>query len=350
MVQKAMSYLDETPDMETKLQLINTLRQVTEGKIFVEVERARVTLYLAKIHENEGKISEAADILQELQVETFGSMEKREKTEFLLEQMRLCLANGDYVRTLIISRKIGLNFFKSEENHDLKLRFYELMIQYASHENNYLDISKHYLEVYHTPSVQADDAKKKQALEQALIYVMLSPYDNEQSDLIHRIMQDPYLEKSPQHKELGTSFTTIELIRWPSLQELYGKSLLSIDPFVRGTEQGAKRWDDLHSRVIEHNIRVIEKYYTRITLKRMTELLDLDLDQTEDVLAKLVVSKTIYAKIDRPSGIVNFQAPKDANTILNEWTHDINKLLSLVEKTNHLIAKEEMVHKIVVRK
>jgi 26S proteasome regulatory subunit N5 len=116
MVQEAMSHLDDTPDMETKLELIDTLRTVTEGKIFVEVERARLTRMLSKIREDEGKIDEAADILQDLQVETFGSMEKREKTDFILEQMRLLLAKRDYTRTQIMSKKINTRFFKEEEN------------------------------------------------------------------------------------------------------------------------------------------------------------------------------------------------------------------------------------------
>ncbi len=72
MVQEAMTYVDKTPNQETKLELIQTLRTVTEGKIFVEVERARVTLILAKIKEGEGKIVEACDILQELQVRRAG--------------------------------------------------------------------------------------------------------------------------------------------------------------------------------------------------------------------------------------------------------------------------------------
>jgi 26S proteasome regulatory subunit N5 len=33
MVQVAMSFLDDTPDLETKLRLIETLRTVTEGKV-----------------------------------------------------------------------------------------------------------------------------------------------------------------------------------------------------------------------------------------------------------------------------------------------------------------------------
>lgn len=48
-------------------------------QIYVEVERARLTHILAQMKESEGEVTEAADILQELQVETYGSMEKREK-------------------------------------------------------------------------------------------------------------------------------------------------------------------------------------------------------------------------------------------------------------------------------
>ena len=47
-----------------------------------------------------------------LQIETYGSMEKKEKVELILEQMRYCLANKDYIRTQIISKKISIRFFE----------------------------------------------------------------------------------------------------------------------------------------------------------------------------------------------------------------------------------------------
>ena len=50
-----------------------------------------------------------------LQVETFGSMERKEKVEFILEQMRLCVATKDVIRTQIISKKISHKFFESSE-------------------------------------------------------------------------------------------------------------------------------------------------------------------------------------------------------------------------------------------
>lgn len=114
MVQECCTYVDKTPDKETKIKLIETLRSITEGKIYVEVERARLTHILAKIREEEGNVAEAAKIIQELQVETYGSMDKREKVELILEQMRLCLAIKDYIRTQIISKKINTKFFEED--------------------------------------------------------------------------------------------------------------------------------------------------------------------------------------------------------------------------------------------
>lgn len=43
-------------------------------------------------------------------------MEKDEKVRFILEQMRLCLAKKDYIRTQIISKKISIKFFADESD------------------------------------------------------------------------------------------------------------------------------------------------------------------------------------------------------------------------------------------
>lgn len=67
-----------------------------------------------------GDIKEAADVLFELQIETFGSMDKTEKIDFLLEQMRLGLAVQDFIKTQIISRKINIKYL-NEENAQVEL-------------------------------------------------------------------------------------------------------------------------------------------------------------------------------------------------------------------------------------
>lgn len=118
-------------------------------------------------------------------------MEKKERVEFILEQMRLCLAVKDYIRTQIISKKINTKFFQEENTEvsivsarciciqsvllqvksltyfvnffqKLKLKYYNLMIQLDQHEGSYLSICKHYRAIYDTSCIQAESEKWQQ--------------------------------------------------------------------------------------------------------------------------------------------------------------------------------------------
>ncbi|KAF9244523.1 hypothetical protein BU15DRAFT_85903 [Melanogaster broomeanus] len=366
-VEKAVTWLPEIRQREgdTKwLEMVETLRAVTEGKIFLETPRARVTLVLSHHHESLSKqpsakpsvikesLQTASDLLSDLQVETYSSMERREKTEFILEQMRLLIAlarlkdaevagkdrkdgksglgggEPEWIKARVGGRKVNETFLKEKENEDLKLKFYDLMIQQALHQTAYLEVAKHYEKVWDTPSIKDDESKGRAALEHIVYYVVLAPHNNEQSDMLHHWFVNPALEKLELHYNLVKSFVTRELMRWPGIESIYG-------PFLRTTPvfSLAKPWEDLHTRVIEHNIRVVSQYYTRITLFRLTTLLDLTPQQTEETLARLVVSKTIWARIDRPAGIVNFTPKRSAEDVMNDWSSDMQKLLGLVEKT-----------------
>jgi len=352
MVQECCEYVDKMPSKETQLKLIDTLRTVTEGKIYVEVERARLTHKLAKMKEVDGEISEAADIMQELQIETYGSMNKREKVELILEQMRLCLAKKDYIRTQIIAKKINPKFFEEPDTQDLKLKFYRLMINLDQHEGLYLATCKHYRAILATPAIQEDKKQCESVLQNVVLYLILAPYDNEQADLTHRVLNDKLMETLPPYKELLQLFINPELIKWSGLCDVYEKLLKegnnemsATDVFSPKTEAGTKRWTNLRSRVVEHNIRVMAKYYTRITLKRMSELLDMSIEETEETLSEMVVSKSVSAKTDRPAGVVNFTASQKPNQVLNDWSSNLTELMRLLNNTTHLINKEHMVHK-----
>ena len=48
---------------------------------------------------------------------------------------------------------------------------------------------------------------------------------------------------------------------------------------IFGGEAGAKRAEDFRLRVVEHNVLVVAKYYTRVHTSRLAELLDLTPDE-----------------------------------------------------------------------
>lgn len=345
-VQEIMSYLDETPDEKTKLSLLETLRDVTSGKIFVELERARLTRILATIKEEKGDIEGAATIMQETQVETFGGMERKEKFDFILEQVRLCLEKNDFIRGAIIAKKIMPRQLNKPEIMDIKLRYYSLMIRIHTRNGDYLEICRAYLERYETCK-ETEDKDWMRELKLASLLVILSPNDSMQVDLLHRIQGFKSMEDIPPYAELLKRFSTNELIRWPVLMEQYRTELTSVAALGKDEVKDEDlKWDTaLQERVTEHNLRVMSKYYSRIKLQRLAELLDLSEDQTERKLAAMVSDKkALWAKIDRPAKIVSFAKPKDADATLNGWATNVSTLLDIVEKTCHLVHRETMVH------
>ena len=390
MVQTVMGFVDDTPSQDVKLSVIETLRTVTEGKIFVEVERARVTRILSDMKKAQGDLPAAADILCELQVETFGSMARREKTDFILAQVALCIERGDWTQAGILSRKISTRYFarkpaktpeqlekekkareeaekarkpddppieKAEDDTtDLKLRYYEQQITLAKHDDAYLDACKHYRQVLDTASVEDNPDQLKAALQRVIYFVVLAPHSNEQSDLLHRIHTDARnVQLVPTEAALLKLFTVPELMRWPVIAERFGPPLCTTDVFAASDPGPAapdadkkawERYKALRKRVIEHNVRVVAKYYTRIRTPRLCQLLDLEELEAERYLSQLVTDGTVYARIDRPAKVVAFAKTRSADEVLNEWSSDMRSLLGLLERIDHLITKEEMMARI----
>lgn len=339
MVDEACQFLVEIGDKAIRLQLIETLRSVTAGKIYVEVQRARLTKQLAEMKEAEGAITEAADVLQELQVETFGSMEKREKVEFILEQMRLCLAKRDFIRTQIISKKVNPKFFQTERNStELKEKYYTLMIEMHSQEKSYLNISKHHAAILQ--SCEPDTDKFRRHLRCCLTNLLLAPHDNEQRDMLERSVRhySRSLESEPAYAQLCEHFTGRELINWSEL------SAAHTDRLRADCGLPAEDLDALKRRVTEHNVRVLAAYYTKIGLARAAYLLCLNVPDAEQAISDQVVTGAVSAKIDRLAGVVHFSSAQSATELLTDWSRNLDSVMRLVGEVGHLINKERMVH------
>ena len=90
--------------------------------MYCEVERARLTKRLASMLEADGKLSEACEVLQEVAVETFTTMETQERVDFILDQVRITGATGDYIRMGIVSNKIQKKSLDDAGMEVLRLR------------------------------------------------------------------------------------------------------------------------------------------------------------------------------------------------------------------------------------
>lgn len=164
-----------------------------------------------------------------------------------------------------------------------------------------------------------------------MVLLAIAAYDNLQVDLVHNVLADPKINQLPEYKSFLSHFVTDELAQWPLPEhELIMKNeMLSAGADAAKQEgaklDGEKTWfyGMLRDRVVEHDIRVVAKYYTRINTLRLAEMLQLSVDKTEEYLSSMVTSEStarLDARIDRPAGIVSFQLRKNPNEHLTEWT------------------------------
>lgn len=151
------------------------------------------------------------------------------------------------------------------------------MIEYDTHENNTLELCRHWMAIYNTEMVKASEEMWTKALQHATIFVILSAYSNLQSDLLHKLAGEKLVEKLPEFQDMLTNFTTKEIIAFPLAQD----ALLKKHAIFNHAERGAEWLTTLRTRVIEHNIRVVAEHYDRIRLPHLANMIGL----SEDVRA-----------------------------------------------------------------
>lgn len=121
--------------------------------------------------------------------------------------------------------------------------------------------------------------------------------------------------------------------------------MLKFEPFFETTKNAKTHMIELFRQMIQHNIRVMERYYNRIKLERLSILVGVSIERTEAELGDMVVKKRIAAKINRLEGIVVFSKKKQfPNESLTQWNQNVKATLDKIEQTCHLINREKIIH------
>jgi 26S proteasome regulatory subunit N5 len=326
-----ISWLSEIGDIGKKRQLMRTIEELTEGKIFVEAERSRVKLMEAHILEKEGKVNQAAEYIENENVEVCAGMDSHEKTEYIIEQMRLVLCKGDYIKLQILSKKINTKILK-DPKHIQDYNKY-LIQYYTKFEQNYLQVAQCYLAIHDTVT-SVETSEKSKLLESVGIYTLCAPIDGKQKEMLVKLSTERLREM-----EHTPSFFLIKAF--------LGTKLIVQKPVHIADLELQKV---LKKRIVQFNlISVISVYYTRATIQRLSEILGLSVSDTEMEISELAIDQKIYAKIDRPSGVVIFNKRQSAQAVLDSWSENIYSVLNMVQLSSHLIEKERLVHAAIKR-
>lgn len=350
---------------EEQIKLLRNLIEITEGRIFVEHEYSVAVRRLTEIYLARRDIEEAAKLIQDIQIETFGSLDRFYKVDYILFQMRILLKKEDYIRTLIVSNKINRKHLNDEGLHKLKVEFYELMIRYNIHEEKFIDVSKCYKILYDfykeiEGKINLMTDSKDSSVK---TYLDLLNAQNKKALFVNYVMFlavcPPELETKNMFNELNM-FYKKDLEENPEMLSVVKKRLSDDLVYIDGNFLGQyanypifvkdevnNPYSEKHFQLfrkywIQHNVMIFGKYFSQIRLDRMSAMIGINKKEVEGEVADMVINNYIYAKINRISSTVNFRKRQDVNDKLNDLNFDLATMLDKIENTCHLIHKENL--------
>lgn len=307
---------------------------------------------IVKNEETQSNIDEAARILQDVQVETYGSMDHREKVEFILYQMKVMVKKDDMIRLLIVSRKVSEKTFKNQNIEDLRVQYHAYLSIYQRFEQNYFESAKSMKAIVDSMLTGAPELSKLPAVNEFGFHFDLDSVF--QNLIFYTIISEHSEEKTKLLKDIQSSYLTL-LEKKPVLERLVGgmlsKELVATDVDHWGIDKAEIFQPDFpHSadhrvnfkkQLIQHNVIICSNYYERVRVNRLAELSHVPPAELEEEACYLINSDIVQGKIDRVEGIIVFRRQRVDDEILDDWVKDVNNMLDLVNHTCNLIDREE---------
>ena len=338
MVKLIFQYM-ELMETDQKFLTLITVRTISDGKLFLELEYARATKMYCDLLIAQGKSKEAANVIQEVQIETYGSMEKLEKIEYILYQMQLMLLVKDYTRLLIISKKLDSKYMPPNEYAAQRKKFYGMLHQLYEQEANYFECYKAIRGVYEATKAQIKGNPNEEMLtifSSMVLYNLISENTMERKDTfleIERTFEKEFAIAN-EISNLFQLFIKEEIIKLSEVEPIYSKYAI-----FKG-ENAIAHSDNMKKQILEHNLQIVQMYYSRISMKRLSELLFVNSDIIEQEIIEMVNSKMLKAKMDRLDGTIDFRRESTVNETMNNYSYSVKTLLEKIEETTHMITRE----------
>lgn len=99
------------------------------------------------MEKNHDSISDALKMMENLHVETYGSLSMKEKLQFILYQIKLNLQIGDFTKLFIVARKIAPKQLEEEGLEFAKVSYYLYMYEFFKHKGDFFESKASLLKV-----------------------------------------------------------------------------------------------------------------------------------------------------------------------------------------------------------
>lgn len=374
MVTLCMSYISQIDHLDKRMEFVATMKEVTEKKIYLEVDYARCCMMIVKHKEKEGAsqedIIEAAKIMEKVQVETYGSMDKFEKLEFILYQMKLNIILEDFTKLIIVSKKVNTKFFDDSKMALLEVTFYLYCLHYHQHKNEYMQSADCLGKVYNAllkmekniaeDAIQEEGAPKEfdsmvlrlyepmldktLACQTYLSMILLEEYSEEKIEKLKKQWENHQLATDDNQglKSLINAFLDKEL----SSCNLKDYSLSDLHLFSETGLYNTRYHTQLEKQLIKKNLKQVSLFYNSIRFEKLAKLLRNNKDRIEDYLCELIFHNKVKCSIDRPAELILFRMEETEAEKIDNWVQNINEIVDLVDFVCERIEREAVSTKI----
>ncbi|MCJ1408859.1 hypothetical protein MMC19_002936 [Ptychographa xylographoides] len=302
-----------------------------------EEQDASVREMLADAFQEQGDYSEAAKVLQGLQLESSQrKVADDDKVRTWIRICRLYLEEDDTTSAESYLNRAKNLLYKIEDK-ELNLMFQLSQARILDSRRKFLDASQ----AYHTFSLSLALAEEERtfALSKSIVCAVLSPAGPQRSRVLGKLFKD---DRAVQVDEFGI-LEKMFLDRLISPKEVakFAKKLVThqLAPTADGSTVLAKA-------VIEHNLLGASRLYNNIGVNELGVLLGLGATKAEEYAARMLEQRRIIGRIDQIDGVIFFggqdggertaitQALAAGEHDLRKWNMNVQGLAEEVERVS----------------
>lgn len=297
--------------------LKDLLSRVIEGRIFLEDERVDIAEYIKNQLGN--NIEESYEIIKNIPVETFTTISDKKRNQMLFEQFRIALLLNKLDYAGLTSRKVRKNYLSNDE----KIVFlnYSILLKIAL--NRFLEASELYLELY-----KVDESRKYIAI--GSLYCLMSSCLVEDQNIIEK--KNNLLKTFYEFKN-NDEILRVYLKKFCSDLIIDFKTSEDIIKCVSKYSNGVNR-DLLNASIMEHNLFVVSKFFSKIKIEQMAELIKVNEDDLIGFISEMVNEKFCNIKINQQQRLIHFGD--------KHWNSNVGNVLDKIVLVGHLIHKQSL--------
>lgn len=294
------------------------LKDVVEGKMFLEEERIKIASALKDMYIGQGDTKGALNAVFDIPVETFASIGEAKVIGFQLDQLQLAILNGDWIKADVCSKKIRKRYFDESGDTAQEVRYDRYMVELCLGKKDYMEASRVLLKVSRV-------CEPHKSVVQSSFFALVAPRCDERSRMIKTLILDKN-NTEPVRRTLAL-FLKNELIQHGSMDVF--RSFPEID-FERFAEA-------VTCAVDSHNLAIISKFCTHVNIDDLACLLQCRGEEVVDKVCWAVNSGILHCRIDQNKQLVKFNKSLDP-----DWMQDLDSVLDNLMEANHMIHTENL--------